>query len=121
MQIIKKTKDFIVVKNSNGSYQTIPNNEVVEFAEQLYTVNNLKPGVVDGRRGECLTDVPGTFAIWSNEDGTELEMDYYCHTGQSEHFLVHKFEAKSLREARKIYNQWLEDGNALAIQEVRDD
>ena len=55
MQIIKKTKDFIVVQNNQGIFQTIPNNEISDFIEALTVIQDMNPGSVDGRRGECMS------------------------------------------------------------------
>lgn len=59
MQVIKKTKDFIVIKNSNGTYMKLTNSEQKELLFKLETVTmtTLPNGTVDSRKGECLTDL----------------------------------------------------------------
>lgn len=58
MQIVKKTENFIVIKNCNGTYMTLTNNEQKELLFKLETVTmtTLPNGTVDGRKGKCLLD-----------------------------------------------------------------
>ena len=56
MQIVKKTQDFIVIKNCNGTYMTLTNSEQKELLFKLETVTipTFPNGKVDGRKGKCL-------------------------------------------------------------------
>ena len=58
MQVIKKTKDFIVIKSSNGTCMKLTNSEQKDllFKLELVTMTPTPNGTVDGRRGKCLTE-----------------------------------------------------------------
>lgn len=56
MNIVKKTDEYIVVKSPHGSYLKLNINKIDSLVHKLSAVQNIANGVVDGRRGECLTD-----------------------------------------------------------------
>ncbi len=64
MEIIKKTNDFVVVRNGRGAHMKLTNDERLELMLKLAKLDNVPNGNVDGRRGQCLTEIDSNLPTW---------------------------------------------------------